>query len=464
MKWLPVLGSFLKERLMNKREFYLRALAADTYLTTAWNIACYSQVAEDPEDWKQRPYPYRLVQLPNGHYYVDPENTLQLLKIEDSVPGKPLFVRNELIELSTGELPNVYQPVRTTYGNVLANQIMLIRPFGGKIPFMTGRISTKKIEKIVELRIKEREAPEDLIKADPEAAAALGSNLLKDPIWVDEYLKFCDGAFSLVAYTQLFTPADTRKTMTAPPGVHELRNMLIKANQGKLHDRAVVAEIAEKLQKYDAEYLKGDRGEDFLTSSKLRKIVRPRLFLMYGAETGIEEKVDVDLIERSLIEGWDIDKFPTMNNALRAGSFNRGKQTELGGEAVKDLFRASGNLKISSPDCGSKVGLPSFFPVDDGDRILGFTAIEEDGSLTKITEENVGNYLGKQISLRSPQTCKMGHTDYCAVCLGDRLANTPTGLSMAVADYGSAFLAIYMSAAHSKGIQVERLDIKKQLM
>jgi hypothetical protein len=61
-------------------------------------------------------------------------------------------------------------------------------------------------------------------------------------------------------------------------------------------------------------------------------------------------------------------------------------------------------------------------------------------------------------------TCKNSVTDYCAVCLGDRLANTPTGLSMAVADYGSAFLEIYMSAAHSKGIQVARLDIKKQLM
>lgn len=444
---------------MNKREFYLKALAAEAYLVTAWNIACYSLIAEGPEEWKEKAYPYRLVQLPNAHYFVDPEDTTRLVLIEDSKPGQPLFARNELIQLSPGDMPNVYSPITTTYGNVLANQIMLVRPFLNKIPFMTGRISTKKIEKIIEMRLRDRDGTElaDGSTVQSEADPAV------TPIFVDEYLRFCDGAFSLVAYTQLFTPADTRKTMTPPPGVKELRDMLVKQNAGHLHDRAVVAEIADKLQKLDAEHLKGDRGEDFLTSDKSRKIVRSRLFLMYGAETGIEEKVDVDLIENSLTEGWDIDKFPTMNNALRAGSFNRGKQTELGGEAVKDLFRASGNLKISSPDCGSTVGLPSFFNESDAERILGFSVIEEGGP-TKITPDNVGKYLGKAISLRSPMTCKNSHTDYCAVCLGDRLANTPTGLSMAVADYGSAFLAIYMSAAHSKGIQVARLNIKDQLM
>jgi hypothetical protein len=455
--------SFKEKFNMNKREFYLKALAAGAYLTTAWNIACFSLIAEGAEDWKKKPYPYRIVQLPNAHYFVNPENTEELVLIDDCKPGHPLFVRNELIHLEHGDLENIYNPVDTTYGNVLANQIMLVRPFGNKIPFMVGHISTKKIEAIIEQRLQERPVSElALVEATtPDDASVLPINA---PIYIDEYLKFCDGAFSLVAYTQLFTPADTRKTMTAPPGLKEYRDKLIAENKGRLHDRAVVADISKKLQEFDAAYLKGDRGEDFMTSKKSREIVRPRLFLMYGAETGIEEKVDVDLIERSLTEGWDVTKFPTMNNTLRAGSFNRGKQTELGGEAVKDLFRASGNLKISSPDCGSTVGLPSFFREGDGERLIGFNAIDDKGGITKITQENVGSYLGKVIRLRSSMTCKNDHTDYCEVCLGDRLANNPTGLSMAVADYGSAFLAIYMSAAHSKGIQIQKLHIEDQLM
>lgn len=445
---------------MNKREFYLKALAAGAYLTTAWNIACFSLIAEGAEDWKKKPYPYRIVQLPNAHYFVNPDNTEELVLIEDSKPGQPLFVRNELIHLEIGDLENVYEPIDTTYGNVLANQIMLIRAFGKKIPFMTGRISVKKIEGIIEKRLQERPDDWETQHQDSERDEPLTA-----PIYVDEYLKFCDGAFSLVAYTQLFTPADTRKTMTQPPGLIEYRNKLLEENKGRLHDRAVVADIAKKLQVYDAEYLKGDRGgEDFLTSSKSREIVRPRLFLMFGAEAGIEEKVDVELIDRSLTEGWDVSKFPAMNDGSRAGSFNRGKQTELGGEAVKDLFRASGNLKISSPDCGSTVGLPSFFRESDADRMLGFSVIEDNGTVTKITRENVGSYVNREIRMRSPMTCKNSHTDYCGVCLGDRLTNNPTGLSMAVADYGSAFLDIYMKAAHAKAIQVAKLNIKDQLM
>lgn len=449
---------------MKKREFYLKALVAGAYLTTAWNIACFSLTAEGAEEWKKQPYAYRLVQMPNAYYYVNPDNTEELVMIEDAKPGKPLFARNELVELLPGEMPNVFQPVTTTYGNILANQILLVRPFENKIPFMTGRISIKKIEKILEERIEERSSPlsRDITDSALERLVPGQVDPNKLPIYVDEYLKFCDGAFSLVGYTQLFTPADTRKTMTAPPGIVKLRNALIEANKDKLHDRAVVAEIAEKLQAADAEYLKGDRGEDFLTSAKARKIVRPRLFLMYGAETGIEEKIDVDLIQNSLAEGWDIKKFPAMNNALRAGSYNRGKQTELGGEAVKDLFRASGNLKISSQDCESIVGIPTVIKAGDTERYFGLNMIQDNRPVT-LNKENVGRYIGQLIHLRSPMTCKNSHTDYCSTCLGERLANNPTGLSMAVADYGSAFLAIYMSAAHSKGIQVAKLNIKDQL-
>lgn len=448
---------------MNKREFYLKAIAAGTYLVTAWNIACYGLIAEGPDDWKKNPYPYRIIQMQNGFYYVNPENTAELIKLDDAAGGKPLFARNELIQLNVGDLDNVYKQVETTYGNVLANQIMLVYAFGNKIPFMAGRINVKKVEIIIEQRLVDTEPT--LVNSTDAVVITQPSeeDPTKAPITVEEYLRYADGTFSLVAYTQLFTPADTRKTMTQPPGAVALREKLVKENEGRLHDRSVVADISTKLHELDAEYLKGDRGLDFLITEKSKKIVRSRLFLMYGAETGIEEKIDVDLIQNSLTEGWDVSKFPEMNNALRAGSFYRGKLTELGGAAVKEIGRAAGNLAMSSTDCGSTLGLPSYIPAEDEDRLIGFTAIDND-SLTKITRDNVGDYVNKFIHLRTTMTCKNDKTDYCAICLGDRLANNPTGLAMAVVDYGSAFLGILMSAAHSKGIQVAKLELKDVLI
>lgn len=444
---------------MNKREFFLKAMKAKCYQTTAWNITAFSIVAEGPNDWKNEPYPYRIVQMPNGFFFVDPEDTGRLIQIEGATVGRPLFKASEPLALDAGDLPNVYEPVMTTYGNALLNMITIVYGFGGKIPFQSGRVNIGKIEGIIEKRL--TEDPEGHNEDEPEHTGQSVPDG-KEPLYISEYLRFCNGCFSLVAYTQLFTPANTRKTMTAPPGVVELRNKLVKANAGRLHDRAVVAQITAELQKLDAAYLKGDRGEGFLISDKSRKIVRSRLFLSYGAETGIEEKVDVDYVQPALVEGWDLEAFPSMNNALRAGSFNRGKQTELGGESVKDILRATGNLKIAAQDCGTTIGIPEIIVKGDEHNLIGFTVIDN-GQSVKITEDNYGAYMGRKITKRSPMTCKLTKTDFCATCLGDRLANSPTGLSMAVADYGSAFLAIYMSAAHSKGIQVARLDINKQL-
>lgn len=448
---------------MNKRQFYLDALKNGAYLITAWNISCFGLVSEAPDEWKSNPYPYRLVQQTNGYYYVNPENTSELLMITDARAGQPLFARNEYIRLEIGDVPNVTKPVDTCYGNVLANQIMFVYAFGNKFPFITGRFNVDKIEKMIAQRLEDNPTTQDEYQI-VEANISELADPTKAPLFVDEYLRFANGTYSLVAYTQLFTPADTRKTMTQPPGVIELRNKLVTENAGRLHDRAVVADIATQLQALDAEYLKGDRGLDFLITDKSKKIVRSRLFLMYGAETGIEEKVTVDLIQKSLTEGWDIEKFPEMNNALRAGSYYRGKLTELGGAAVKEIFRAAGNLAMTVEDCGSTIGLPSHFKSEESERIVGFTAINQDGSLTRITEDNVGEYVNKDIFLRTPQTCVLEHTDYCATCLGERLARNPTGMAMAAVEYGSAFLGIFMSAAHSKGIQTAKLSLKDVLM
>lgn len=448
---------------MNKRQFYLDALKNGAYLVTAWNISCYGLISESPEEWKTNPYPYRIVQQTNGYYYVNPENTTELILISDARAGQPLFARNELIHLDVGDIPNVTKPIDTCYGNVLANQIMFVYAFGNKFPFLTGRYNIGKIEKMIAQRLEDNPRTQEEFKL-VEANIADLSDPLRAPLFVDEYLRFADGTYSLVAYTQLFTPADTRKTMTAPPGVVELRNKLVEENKDKLHDRAVVADIATQLQQLDADYMKGDRGLDFLITDKSKKIVRSRLYLMYGAETGIEEKVTVDLIQKSLTEGWDIEKFPEMNNALRAGSYYRGKLTELGGAAVKEIFRAAGNLAMTAEDCGSTFGLPGYYKSEESERIVGFTAINQDGSLTRITEDNVSEYVNKEIALRSPMTCKLEHTDYCATCLGERLARNPTGMAMAAVEYGAAFLGIFMSAAHSKGIQTAKLSLKDVLM
>lgn len=442
---------------MLKRDFYIQACNAGAYKRTAWNIACFALQKSDPEKWREDPYPYRLVQMPNGYYFVHPE-TAELVKIEDGVAGQPLFRRREAIVIQPGEIANVYEEVRTSYANLLANFICLIYAFGGKIPFMVSNWNAKKIEALYTPRyIDEYEPPHGEVF---HAAKNTKEEALAAPIYTAEKLRYDEGAFSLAAYTQLFTPADTEKTLTPPPNIEQVRAQEMAKIKGREHDRAAIGQVMAALAKYDAEYLKDDRSSGFLISKKSREIVRMKMYLMYGAETGLDDAVTVRPITKALTEGWDFTRMPDYINALRAGSYNRGKQTESGGEAFKDLIRASANLRITIDDCGSTEGID--FQSNSPEALIGFSVIEN-GTSTRITKDSVGNYLGRAIKLRSAGKCRAPKTEYCRTCVGERLAQHPMGLSIAVADTGSVFLSIFLSAAHSKGIQLKKLNFHQHL-
>jgi hypothetical protein len=439
---------------MDKRTFFLKAMQADEYRRRAWVISAFSLIREGMEAWKSDPYPYRIVQTPSGHFFVDPEKGNALTLIEDADPKEPPLKIKDHIDLKEGEVPNVYADVKTTYGNVLFNFTAIIWPFGKKVEFLTGRVNAEKLEAYVLGRMVDDLKPGETAPNEGDRNA---------PLYVSEYLKFCDAMFYLAGFTQLCVPAVTRKTMQAPPGIFELRKKLLEENKDRLNDPAVIASIMKKLIAYDKEYLKDDEGANFLITGKSYDVVRSKLFLMHGAEAGLGDGVQVDLVTNSLAEGWDITKFPAMNNSLRAGSFNRGAETMLGGEAVKWLLRASSNMTVTQEDCGARLGLEIFVDNDSIHKLPGFSVVTQDGHEKVPDLEAAGKYMGKKILLRSSMFCKLEKTDYCAVCVGDKLALSPTALSAAIAGYGNTFLLLFMKKMHGTALQVARMNYKTAL-
>lgn len=449
---------------MNRYTYFITAMKAKLYRRQAWVFSAFSTIQEGPDDWKTNPYPYRLVQTPTKVFFVDPKNNLELTMLDDCVPGQPPFNHKDKVLVKScttngdwreGDAPNLTTgDVESTYGNILANYIVLVYPFHRAMPFMTGRFSPGDLEALILPRLKDQN--------DPIAYAHRGKT--RDPRWlyVDQYLKFTNSMFYLASFSSLWVPAGTEKSMTAPPGIKEFRNKLIAENADRLHDPAVVATIAKKLQEYDRQWLGDDDSTNYMITKKAYEIVRAKKFLMHGAETGLSEGIDVDLIQNSLSEGWDINKFPSMNNSLRAGSYNRGAQTMLGGESVKWLLRASSNINVTVDDCGSLLGNKVRLTENNLKRYLGFSIVVGEGPI-KLTVDNIKSYQNKDVVVRSPMYCKLAMTDYCKCCVGERLADNPTGASSAVAEYGSAFLALYMKAAHGKALTLAKMDYRTQL-
>lgn len=433
---------------MNKIEFFLKAMEAGLYKKKAWVISAFSLIREDFSNWKNDPYPYRIVQTPTGSFFVDPDNKDNLLPIDGSLPNEPVFIFKEPIELKANQVPNLKKDITSTIGNVYFNYCCLVHSFGNKFEYIEGKVNLKAIEnKIAEL-----------LQDTPVGNEVRDSRY----IYVDEYINFADSLLFITNFTQLCVWGGTAKTMTPPPGIKEFKAQLIEKYKDNLSDPSVIALIDAELVKFDSEYLKGDAGENFLLDGKAKK-ARKRLFLMYGAEAGFGASVGVDLIQNSLMDGWELDKFPTMNNALRAGSYNRGAETRLGGESVKWLLRASSNIVVSADDCGSKLGKKVTYAADSVHKLIGFNVVTENGFVTITKETDLTQYVDKTIMVRSPMYCKMPKTDFCKTCIGKNLALNPTGLSIAVSEYGSNFLGIFLSMMHTKALSLAKYDYKKHL-
>jgi hypothetical protein len=432
---------------MHKRDFFLQALASGAYRYKRWVIEAFS-VTRNSKPWPggDGVVAFALHRNEEGKPFVYIGQDEVVTYLEGCLPNEPAFHFREEVVVGVGDLPNIKAPITTTYGNLLVNQLCLVYPFGDKIDYMEGKISPGRIEKIIEQRL--RDNPKDGKERDPRF------------IYVDEYRKYNEAIFSLAGYTQLCVPSASAKTMTTDPRIAVRRKELLDEYRDQLHDPVIQAKIGNELIAMDKAWIKGDSSEGFFIKSKSFDVVRKKLFLFQGKESGFGS--DSPFIETSLADGWDIDNLPAMGNALRDGSYNRGAQTALGGEATKFNYRIFQNTVVEGLDCGTKMGLPVIIEKDKASFYVSSSIITPTG-LVELTEENVNQYVDKKVLLRSPAYCKTPGINFCATCMGKRIAETPTAISTYAADVGSIFLSTFMASMHGKALVTAKYDLKSRI-
>lgn len=435
---------------MDKISYLHAALKALCFIERSWITCAFAIVHEGPDDWKKDPYPYRIVATPTGYSYVA-EDKISLLPITDAKGGEPLLDRKTKLTITPEHAPNLKEAsVETSIGRLLYNWVMVIYPFGNKLRYYNELGAS--VEKIID----------DFLPLWVDAPAD-GTAIAEGAVTTEEYLKFCEAGDYLRGFSLLWVPGVTEKAITPPAGLAEYKAELLAKYDGQLHEPTIIAIINDLLVKFDAKNLAGDNSEGFLISDKARNIVRRKLYLMTGAEPGLEDKVDLDLIKNSLSEGWEISKFPAMIDTVRSGAFQRGAETMYGGEAVKWLMRASSNLAINGEDCGSKLGMPTTLTKDNIAHYRHFHAIVGE-ELVLIEEASVDKLVGAgEVLIRSPQFCQATLTDYCVVCAGPRLTVNKTGLSAAVTGQGSKLMLLAMGGAHAKALLLSRMDYKSAI-
>ena len=80
---------------MNRLDFFLAAMQAELFKRRAWVISAFTLTQEAPDAYQKDPYPYRIVTRPTGTFFINPDNTQELIQIEGTAAGQPLLSKKE---------------------------------------------------------------------------------------------------------------------------------------------------------------------------------------------------------------------------------------------------------------------------------------------------------------------------------------------------------------------------------
>lgn len=397
---------------------------------------------DEPRRYPHEEHPYQLFNFNGTPVFLDPDNG-EWTAVEGYKPGQALFSFKEEIQLKAGDLVNLSKDITTWIGNMLVNQCVLCYPFGDIIPFQQGRFSLGNIEKIIASKL--------------ESLPPMGTERDPTKIYVDILEKYYyDAAYSLSGWTQLGVPAATPFTLVTDPNIRKRRLELLNEYKDQLDDPTIIAKIMSELIAMDKAYQANDPEGGYLQPGKSFDVVRAKALLMFGIERDVTNG-KVILIDRPLTEGWDLEKLPYMVNSLIDGSFNRGAMTALGGEAAKFIARFFLNTTLTSDDCGVKYGVRRTLMRGSKDIYLGATILDA-GKQIIISEDNWGNYEGKQVEIFTPQYCQEKAPNFCAKCVGQRYKGKPNSLSAQAVDIGSILMYIFMKLMHGVAVKTHKWD------
>lgn len=414
---------------MKRYDYLLYAIDQKYYNDIAWFYTFFTVLDKDME-------PNKYLRYNDYGYEVNYNGKWEKLeKINNIV----VYSMLDGVDVTNRMISNVKTTIKSTVGRFFANKLLLEVPFGGKFDYIDGNISIKKLEK--------------------EIADAM----IDRKVNVSEYIKFVDSVNYMKGLSRITSVSATPKNVLPPDGIEKFKKKKLEEYDKKYgpnwrKDRVKILEYKEELKKYDDEWLKDDPSYGKLTSGKIKDNSRVKMYLTFGDESGFSSDTnDFEFVEQSLLEEYpkDKEKLAAMFNASRSGSYDRGKETQKGGEAAKQILRAISSLTITGTDCGSKKGKEYTITKDILDSIKGRYIV---GPKPKLIE-NPKDYLGKTITLRSPMYCLNKNQSFCATCVGKVMAEYKTGLALSTLNISNQILTSSLKKMHNTQLKLVEINL-----
>lgn len=429
---------------MKPQDFFIGAIRASAHYKRAWVLRAFTVTQENP-NFKTEGLPeWSIVRSIAGVMFVNASG--QLEQIEGVSPTLPIIQANTVLVVPAGFFIHWPEGGVTTAGNLLYHAICLWTTVGSKFGYINTRVSQADIE---------RRFAESMID-DPEDGK-------KDPtqIYVSDWLKYGQAMKYLEEFSQVFVWSLTAASVVPSKVVLQRKKELLEKHANELDNPVIQAKIFKELEDLDAEQFKNDPGKAFITTRK-HKLARRKLTIIFGAERGLDASEKPKLIPQSLHDGLKPDDMVEVMNVSRAGSFDRGAETMLGGVEAKWGDRIMSAAKMVPEDCGTTLGYSYTVKPSNVKNTTGRYLMDVRGLTLIETTEQARALIGKRITVRSPARCSSGpSSQWCQYCLGAKLAANDKSLGLAVSAYGSGFLNLFLKKMHSKALIAVRMRVRE---
>lgn len=352
-------------------------------------------------------------------------------EISDHKPDMPVFAAHEEVTLDPGDLPNVFEKVKTTYRKAFINIMVLIDIFEDKVPYIKGPINNRSLSAIVETRLRSKE------------------------LSMPKYFEMTKMMSFIEVMVDSCVISSSDEVLGTLPTVTALKNKLVAEHKDHLDDPVVVAKINKLLVEEIRVALKDSPAFKYMDTPK---IIGKSILMTHGMMGGVQRLDDptkVDTVTNSLIEGLQPENLPSVVNNLRAGSIDRGELTALGGAAAKGSGRVYQNTKIAEVNCGTKVGEPFYIDGVINKELVGYY---EPGKEKPLTLEHINKNSGKIIYVRMPIGCNTINGNYCEKCMGDSVVDATTALGPYMSEYSNVYMQISLAQFHGKNLETRKYN------
>lgn len=249
--------------------------------------------------------------------------------------------------------------------------------------------------------------------------------------------------------------------------VQQLKLQLLEKYKDQLHsqdptEQLIASNAMEKeLMKLVRQNLKSDYGYDMYASGdgnldnnyKTINVMRGAVFNNLTSR--------FDICESSLMDGIKKKDIPSFANSVVAGAYPSAVGTADAGYMAKIILALLQSEHIDpdpNTDCGTNETIPLTITEKNKQYVL-YRYINEGGKKVLTTLDNIDNYVGKTVSLYSPQCCK--HEAICGKCAGRVFHNLEvTQVGLLVTSITQKMLNIKLKSKHDLSQSAAVIDKK----